>query len=73
VPKTEKVTLALGGIGDSKIPLQRKVLGDAKVILEGQVLEVRAIGKQLHILRKARVVEPVGQAPARPDVTAQRA
>jgi hypothetical protein len=37
------------------------------------VLEVRAIGKQLHILRKARLVEPVGQAPARPDVTAQRA
>ncbi len=37
------------------------------------MLEVRAIGKQLHSLRKAWVVEPVGRAPARPDVTAQRA
>ena len=33
--KTEKTTLVLEGIGDGKIPLQRKVLGDAKVILDG--------------------------------------
>jgi len=71
--KTEKTVLVLEGIGAGKISLHRKVLGDAKVILEGQVLEVRAIGKQLHIPRKARVAEPVGQSPARPDVTAQRA
>ena len=57
--KTERVTLVLEGIGDGKIRCDASSWEDAKVILEGQVLEVRAIGKQFHILRKLRAPGPV--------------
>ncbi len=50
--KTEKVTLALEGIGDGKIRCSASSWEDAKVILGGQVLMARANGKRLRFLRR---------------------
>ena len=61
--KTEKVTLVLEGIGDGKIRCNASSWEDAKVILEGQALGVRAEGKQLWNLRKARAEDPVEERP----------
>ena len=61
--KTEKATLALEDIGDGKIRCSASSWGHAKVILEGQVLGVRANGKQLRFLRKARAEDPVEERP----------
>jgi hypothetical protein len=44
--KTVKVTLVLEGIGDGKIRCSASPWADAKVILDGQVLEVRAQQEQ---------------------------
>jgi hypothetical protein len=44
--KTVKVTLVLEGIGDGKIRCSASPWSDAKVILDWQVLEVRAQQEQ---------------------------
>ena len=61
--KTEEVTLVLEGIGDRKIRFAASSSEDAKVILEGQALGVRAEGNQLWNLRKARAEDPVEERP----------
>ena len=57
--KTEKKTLALEALGDSKFSLSALGIEKPVVILADQVLEVRAIGKQLFILRKPREYDAV--------------
>jgi hypothetical protein len=52
--KTEKHTLVLEGIGESKIRVNASGWDDAKVLLPDELLEVRANGKQPHVLRKPR-------------------
>ena len=52
--KTEKHTLVLEGLGDGKIRVNASGWDDAKVLLPDEVLEVRANGKQPHVLRKPR-------------------
>ena len=57
--KTEKVTLALEGIGDGKIRCSVSSWEDVKIHHESQVVEIRARGKRLWLPRKPRTPDPV--------------
>jgi hypothetical protein len=61
--KTEKITLVLEGTGDGKVRCSASAWEDAKTILADQVLEIRALGKQLWLLRKPRAPEPAEERP----------
>jgi hypothetical protein len=52
--KSEKTTLTLEVIGEGKIRVNSSSWDDAKVILADQVLEVRAMGKRMLVLRRPK-------------------
>jgi hypothetical protein len=55
--KTEKATLIVEALGDGKVRVNSSAWEDAKVIGEGEVLEIRALGwarKQVAVLRRPR-------------------
>jgi hypothetical protein len=51
---TDKTTLAIEKVPEGKIRVTSSLWADEKVILKGQVLEVRNVDGRLHVARKER-------------------
>ena len=69
IPRCEKCTLVILGVGDGKVRVNHQSLDTPLVILANQALEIIAAGKSLHIARAPRSaeyidVEPTGLAVA---------
>jgi hypothetical protein len=61
--KTEKMTLVLEGLGDGKVRATASAWPEAKVMLDGEALQVQAVtGKQFYVTRQKGVkkMAPVG-------------
>jgi hypothetical protein len=52
--KTDKATFAVEALPEGKIGVRTAACEDARVILKGQVLELRNMDGQIRIARKAR-------------------
>jgi hypothetical protein len=64
--KTENVKLIVEALGDGKVRVNSSAWDDAKVIGEGEVLEIRALGwssKQVAVLRRPRTPDKATERP----------